>query len=177
MHRKDVYLGQETLETVEEWIGIQLGNGAKKESVVKSLIGTERGDLIISKWDGSVISSLSREEQFEIIWNFIEEQCKFSFYEATEKKGIDQIINESYGDMDKDIFDDFITELMGSKGYNEVNDCVTKILASFKPYTKVQTEKYAKLSKQDLQIELVKFLIEHLKDCVESQKKGGARTH
>ena len=173
MLKRDIYLGQESLETVEEWIRVQLKNGSKKEVVANSMLGKERGNIIVSKWDGSTVNSLSHDEQLTIIKEFIDEKFKYHIERSCVSDEIKELMKDNYVGMDIDAYGDCLTDLMNSAGYQTVNHHITNILACFKPYLeKAHPRRYEQLSKIELEIELVKFVKEHLKECFENSRRG-----
>lgn len=83
------------------------------------------------------------------------------------------MIKDNYVGMDIDEYGDFLTNLMNRDGYQRVNHHITNILACFKPYLeKAHPGRYKQLSKTELEIELIKFVKEHLKECFENSRRG-----
>ncbi len=176
--QKDLYLGQETLESVEQWIRLQLNNGATVFRIVESMTGTTRGDIVISKWDGSSASSMSYDEQFQTIKEYIHLTCKSEVRVSGLSDEVREIMLTSYVGMDFDEYADFLTNLMNSKGYQKISTHITSILASFKPYMiKRFPHKFEKLSEEDIEVELLRFIKKHLVECLANNVKGEPRAN
>lgn len=168
MHSTDIYLGQETPESINKDIEACLMNGSKVETIAKSFLKTEKAKIIITKWEGAHISELSEAEQLEILIKYISElQSNIkSSCGSCVSQDIKKLMEANYYGIDVDEYSDYLTELINSDGYTRVNHNISNILACFKPYIDEHyPSKYELLTKQEKEVALVNFIKEHLSTC------------
>jgi hypothetical protein len=164
--REDVYLGQESLESVYRDIEVLLYNGSKVSVIAKSLLGTDKAELIISKWHGEHVDSFSDEEQIDICTQYINEQFKYpkeSLYLSSEIK---EFMKNHHIEMEVDDYSDFLTELINSDGYLRVSNNLISLCVYFKPYMdEYHPNQYEKLTKYEIEVGLIRFIKKHLSTC------------
>lgn len=168
MRNEDIYLGQEDLESVGRDIEAYLRNGSDVKTIAESLLGTQKAEIIIAKWEGAHISELSEAEQIEVLSQYIKE------LQGSIKSGsgscvsqdIKMLMQNNYYGINIDEYSDYLTELMNSDGYQRVNHHIINIMACFKPYMQEQyPEELRTISSKELEVALVKFVKEHLQVC------------
>ncbi|TKI70900.1 hypothetical protein FCU45_00475 [Sulfurimonas crateris] len=172
MHSTDIYLGQETPESINKDIEACLMNGSKVETIAKSFLGTEKAKIIITKWEGAHISELSEAEQIEILIAYISElQSNIkSSRGSCVSQDIKKLMEDNYYGIDVDEYGDYLTELINSPGYQKVNHHIANIMACFKQYMQEQhPEEFKSMSVKELEVALVKFVKEHLQVCSEKE--------
>lgn len=172
MHSTDIYLGREDLESVGRDIEANLRNGSEIKTIAKGLLGAEKAEIIITKWEGAHISELSEAEQIEILIAYISElQSNIkSSCSSCVSQDIKKLMEDNYYGIDVDEYGDYLTELINSDGYQKVNHHIANIMACFKQYMQEQhPEEFKSMSVKELEVALVKFVKEHLQVCSEKE--------
>jgi len=164
--KKDIYLGQESLDSVNKDIETYLKNGSSVEVIANSLLGTDKAILIITKWCGGHIIEFTKAEQLDIFIHYINEHFKHHIDRSCVSDEVKELLKKNVVGKDIDDYADFLTELINSDGYRRVGHNLTNILACFKPYMDEKyPNKYDELSKNEKEVALVKFIKEHLSTC------------
>jgi alpha-glucosidase (family GH31 glycosyl hydrolase) len=161
-----MYLGQDSLESVNEDINTYLKNGSRVSVIAKSLLGSDKATLIITKWYGGYIDEFNEVEQVDIFTQYINECFADDIKRSCVSLDIKRLMESNYYGVDMDEYSDYLTELMNSNGYQKVNHHITNIMACFKPY---MLEKYPKefenMNVKELEVALIDFVKEHLCAC------------
>jgi hypothetical protein len=158
-----MYLEQESLESVNEWIENSLKVGSGVAVIAKSLLGTYKAVLIITKWHGGHKDAYSEIEQVDIIIQYINEHFANYIKGSCVSSDIKELMVSNDYDKDIDAYSDYLTELMSSNGYYRVNQHITNIMACFKPYMlKNYPNELENMNTKELEVALVEFVKKHL---------------
>ncbi|WP_152183161.1 hypothetical protein [Sulfurimonas indica] len=163
---KDPYLKEETYEDVYRFVKKQLELGSTVGSIANAMLGNRKGELIITKWYGTSLMGLNREEQICIFTRFINEELGEYIPKICLSKDVQERVMQILNDIDLDAYGDYLTELMSKVGYREVNNHITEIIASFHPYMmENRKEEFEAMSGKELQVALVNYIKENLQIC------------
>ena len=166
MKSNNVFLGQETESSVFEWVDAQLNIGASVYVVAQSMLGTQRADIVITKWYGASLISLSKDQQIGILKEYVETEFKHKIGRSCISSEIQKLIQENFKSMNPDDYSDHLSELMMGDEYRNVNHNITSILSAFKLYMMDQKQElFINLNPQELEVELVAFIKKHLQIC------------
>jgi len=163
---KDPYLKEETYEDVYQFVKKQLELGSTVSSIANAMLGNRKGELIITKWYGTSLMGLNREEQICIFTSFINKELGEYIPQSCVSSNVKERLLKLFSGLDLDVYGDYLTELMSKVGYQEVNNHITEIIASFQPYMmENRKEEFESMSGKELQVALVNYIKENLQVC------------
>jgi len=173
MPSNNLYLAQESLESVNRWIEHSLELGSSVASIVKGMVGTQRAMLIITKEYGIHIEEIkSDSEAAELLSEYINDTFQDCMKRSCVSPDIRRLMEDNYYGVNLDEYSDYLTELMNTNGYQRVNHHITNIMACFKPH---MLEKYPhefkSMSVKELEVALINFIKEHLQARNDKQSK------
>lgn len=163
MLSRNVYLGQEGLEEVNQFIELQLNNGSTVDAIVNAMKRDAKGALIITKEYGESIEYLQPADITEMLKEYVEENFSDHIVTSGITDEMQRVLEENFNGMDLDEYADTLTSTLSEGCYQKIHKPITEIMISFEPYMREKIgEKYDELSELEKEVALMETIKDHL---------------
>ena len=169
MYRRDVYLGQESLEDVLSYIEGSLKRGSSIFSIASSMIGTQKAKLIVTK-EYAMIDTLNNDEVIGLLTEYINDNFKQQIQKICVTDTINTMIEKHFSKIGMDEYSDFLTDKLHEEPYQKVHHYIRDISVSYEPYMKEHYPlEFENMTLSEHERALVKFIKENLCSCKDAQ--------